>query len=181
MKVIVFLADGFELVEAMCPIDMLRRAGADLMTVSLNETEKVMSAQGVAVMADTLIASLDGALPDMIFLPGGMPGATNLRNCPTVCDMTERVLANGGFVAAICAAPFILGDLGLLNGKEATCYPGFEEHLRGAIPGNRKVVRDGNVITAAGMGVALPFAAELTAALFGREKADSLLAAIQSL
>jgi 4-methyl-5(b-hydroxyethyl)-thiazole monophosphate biosynthesis len=181
MKVIVFLADGFELVEAMCPIDMLRRAGADVVTVSLNEAEAVRSAQGVTVLADTLLIDLDGSLPDMVFLPGGMPGATNLRNCPAVCAMTEEVYAHGGFVAAICAAPFLLGELGLLQGKEATCYPGFEESLRGATLSDQKVVRDDNVITAAGMGVALPFAAELVAALFGRDKANTLLAAIQSL
>ena len=180
MNVIVFLADGFEPVEAMCPIDMLRRAGAEVVTVSLNETEAVKSTQGVTVLADTVISALNTSLPDMVFLPGGMPGATNLRRCPEVCSMTEAVFARGGFVAAICAAPFILGELGLLQGKEATCYPGFEARLAGAILSDRKVVRDGNVITAAGMGAALPFSAELVAALYGREKADALLAAVQT-
>lgn len=180
MKVIVFLADGFELVEAMCPIDMLRRAGAEVLTVSLNADNTVTSAQGVAVIADATLTTITGDLPDMVFLPGGMPGAANLRNNPAVCEMTKAVFAKGGFVAAICAAPFVLGELGLLEGREATCYPGFEDRLIGATLSEKKVVRDGNVITAAGMGAALPFAAELVAALFGQDKADSILSAIQT-
>jgi len=180
MKVYVFLADGFELVEAMCPIDVLRRAGADVLSVSLNTDKRVTSAQRVAVLADTTIDALTDELPDMVFLPGGMPGASNLRACPAVCDMTKGVFDKGGFVAAICAAPYVLGELGLLQGKNATCYPGFEDRLFGATLSDTKVVRDGNVITAAGMGAALPFAAELAAALFGRDKADTILAAIQT-
>ena len=180
MKIYVFLADGFELVEAMCPLDMLRRAGAKVLTVGLNADKTVMSSQGVAVLADTTVATLTGELPDMVLLPGGMPGATNLRSCPAVCEMTKAVFAKGGFVAAICAAPFILGELGLLNGKEATCYPGFEDRLFGAVLSDKKVVRDGNIITAAGMGVALPFAAALVAALYGQDKADAILTAIQT-
>ena len=181
MKVYVFLADGFELVEAMCPIDMLRRAGAEVLTVGLNADKTVTSAQGVPVLADTTVDALTGELPDMVFLPGGMPGATNLRNCPSVCEMTKAVFGKGGFVAAICAAPFVLGELGLLNGREATCYPGFEAQLIGATLSQKKVVRDGNVITAAGMGVALPFAAALVAALFGQDRANAILAAIQTI
>ncbi len=180
MKVLVFLADGFELVEAMCPIDMLRRAGADVLTVSLNETETVTSAQGVAVLADTVLSALGDALPEMVFLPGGMPGASNLRGNGKVCHITKAVFSAGGFVCAICAAPYVLGELGLLKGKKATCYPGFEDKLIGAVPSDEKVVRDGNVITAAGMGAALPFAAEMVAALYGRDKAEAILAAIQT-
>ena len=180
MKVYVFLADGFELVEAMCPIDMLRRAGAEVLTIGLNGDKTVTSAQGVTVLADITLDALTGELPDMVFLPGGMPGATNLRSCPAVCEMTKAVFGKGGFVAAICAAPFILGELGLLSGREATCYPGFEGQLIGATLSEKKVVRDGNVITAAGMGVALPFAAELVAALCGQDKANAILNAIQT-
>lgn len=180
MKVYVFLADGFELVEAMCPLDMLRRAGADVLTISITSDPTVTSAQGVAVLADTICAALTDELPDMVFLPGGMPGAANLRHCAAVCDMVTAVAAKGGYVAAICAAPFILGELGLLNGKKATCYPGFENKLSGALLSSQKVVRDGNILTAAGMGVALPFAAEMIAALYGWDKANTILAAIQT-
>lgn len=180
MNVYVFLADGFELVEAMCPIDMLRRAGADVLTVGLNPDVKVTSAQGVAVLADVTLDAMPDRLPDMVLLPGGMPGASHLRDCAAVCDTVKAVFDKGGFVTAICAAPFILGELGLLAGKNATCYPGFEDRLAGAVLSDRKVVRDGNVITAAGMGVALPFAAELVAALFGRDKAEALLSAVQT-
>lgn len=180
MNVFVFLADGFELVEAMCPIDMLRRAGVDVLTVSINPDRAVTSAQGVTVLADTTVETLPNELPHMVFLPGGMPGATNLRNEPVVCRITEAVFAQGGFVAAICAAPFILGELDLLHNKEATCYPGFEDRLHGAILSDKKVVRDGNVITAAGMGAALPFATELVSALCGPHKAAALLSTIQT-
>ncbi len=180
MKVYVFLADGFELVEAMCPIDLLRRAGAEVVTVSLREDGRASSAQGVTVLADTTLSALTDLLPDMVLLPGGMPGADNLRQSSEVCRITKEVAARGGFVAAICAAPYVLGELGLLQGKEATCYPGFESHLLGATISQRKVVTDGHVITAAGMGVALPFAAELVTALFGRHKADAILRIIQT-
>ena len=178
MKVTVFLANGFELVEAMCPIDLLRRAGAKVTTVSLSEDRTVASANGVSVLADTTLSAMDSALPDLVFLPGGMPGSANLRANQTVCDTVLAVNRAGGFVAAICAAPFVLGELGLLQGREAICYPGFEDKLIGATLSERKVVRDGNIITAAGMGVALPFAATLVAALFGEEKASELLAAV---
>ncbi len=180
MTVYVFLADGFELVEALCPVDLLRRAGAEVLTVSLNDTEAVTSAQGVTVLADITVANLPDALPHMVFLPGGMPGADNLRHCPVVCRTATAVAEQGGFLAAICAAPYVLGELGLLRGKRATCFPGFEDRLAGALLSENKVVRDGNVITAAGMGAALPFAAELVAALFGRAKTDALLNGIQT-
>lgn len=178
MKVTVFLADGFELVEAMCPIDMLRRAGADVMTVGIGASFTVESANGVSVVADMLLSDMPTELPDLVLLPGGMPGAANLRACPAVCQTVTDTAANGGYVAAICAAPFVLGELGLLNGKEAICYPGFEDKLLGATVSDKKVVRDGKIITAAGMGVALPFAAALIDALYGKEKADEVLASV---
>lgn len=178
MKVTVFLADGFELVEAMCPIDLLRRAGAVVTTVSISDSLTVASANGVSVLADTTLAAIDPTLPDLVFLPGGMPGSANLRACDAVCQIVLDTNRNGGFVAAICAAPFILGELGLLAGREAICYPGFEDKLSGATLSKHKVIRDGNIITAAGMGVALPFAAALVEALYGKEKADEVLTAV---
>ena len=181
MNVWIFLADGFELVEALCPLDVLRRAGANAVTVSVNDTVSVTSSNRVTVRADRTLAEIAGAaLPDRIVLPGGMPGASNLRACPTVCDAVRRLAEAGCFVAAICAAPFILGELGLLDGRSATCFPGFESRLTGAILSDKKVVRDGPFITAAGMGASLSFSAALVTALFGKEKADAVLASIQT-
>ena len=177
-----FLAEGFELVEALCPLDLLRRAGVSVSTVSLTADKAVTASNGVTVLADKRLSELSAssALPDMAILPGGMPGAAHLRECRPVCELLERIASDGGFVAAICAAPFVLGELGLLRGKRATCFPGFEDRLIGAAVVPDKVVRDGSVITAAGMGAALLFGAALVAALCGREKADEILASIQT-
>lgn len=175
-----FLADGFELVEAMTPVDMLKRAGADIKTVSITSSKAVTASNGVTVIADMLISELENTLPEMIILPGGMPGASNLRGCQKVCQMTADAVKRGIPVGAICAAPYILGELGLLNGKEAICYPGFEDKLTGAVISENKVVRDGNIVTAAGMGVALPFSYELVCLLYGKEKADGILKSVMA-
>ena len=176
-----FLADGFELVEALCPLDVLRRAGAEVVTVSLTAQKEATSSNGVTVKTDKTLSELPfDKEPDLVILPGGMPGAAHLRGCPTVCEIVGRVAGKGGFVAAICAAPFVLGELGLLRGRRATCFPGFEDRLTGAVIEKDKVVRDGNIVTAAGMGASLPFAAALVEALFDRSKADAILASIQT-
>jgi 4-methyl-5(b-hydroxyethyl)-thiazole monophosphate biosynthesis len=138
----------------------------------------VKSSNGVTVTADKLIAELPYGIPEAVILPGGMPGALNLRNSEKVCDITLKTANANNIVAAICAAPFVLGELGLLNGKNAVCYPGFEDKLLGAKISSDRVVRDSNFITAAGMGVALPFSFELTAALCGKAKADSIMESI---
>ena len=172
-----FIADGFEEVEALCPLDMLRRAGADIKTVSITPSKEVTGSHAICVKADITLKEID-ELPEMVILPGGMPGAKNLRNSAEVCRIVTDTYENDGYLAAICAAPFILGELGLLQGKQATCFPGFEKSLTGAILSSEKVVRDGKVITAAGMGAAIPFGAELVKTLFGLEKAEALLKAI---
>ncbi len=177
MKVYEFLAEGFEEVEALTPLDMLRRAGADIRLVSVSGASEVTGAHGVRVGADLPLSAVSG-LPDLVILPGGMPGAQNLRDSEEVCRIVTETARQGGFVAAICAAPFIPGELGLLEGKTATCYPGFEPRLKGAILSSETVVRDGRIITAAGMGAALPFAEMLVSALFGSEKAEELMRAI---
>ncbi len=172
-----FLADGFEEVEALTPLDMLRRAGADIKTVSITDSKEVTGAHGVAVKADMLISEAT-ELPELVVLPGGMPGAKNLRNSDAVCRIVTETWKKGGFIAAICAAPFILGELGLLNGKRATCYPGFEKSLTGAEVSSEKVVRDGKIITAAGMGVALAFGAELVSIFYGAETANKIMKSV---
>ncbi len=173
-----FLADGFELVEAMTPVDMLLRAGADIKTVSITSDKAVKASNGVTVIADITLSEMGDILPDMVILPGGMPGASNLRACKTVCDLVCLCSSKEIPIGAICAAPYILGELGLLKNKEATCYPGFEEKLFGAKISDKNCVRDGHVITAAGMGAALSFSTELVSILYGKEKAEEILRAI---
>ena len=173
-----FLADGFELVEAMTPVDMLRRAGADIKTVSIAPEKAVKASNGVTVIADISISEIGDILPDMVILPGGMPGALNLRACKTVCDLVCLCNEKEIPIGAICAAPYILGELGILENKEAICYPGFEDKLVGAEISDKNCVRDGHIITAAGMGAALPFSCELVSILYGKEKADEILRAI---
>ncbi len=174
-----FLADGFEEVEAIAPYDMLLRAGVQIKTVSIGETKTVTGAHGIRVEADMLLSELDKA-PDHVILPGGMPGAKNLFECKTVTDTVLSVNEKGGIVAAICAAPFILGELGLLHGKKATCFPGFEEHLHGAVLSGERVASDGNIITAVGMGAAVLFGAEIVSSLCGRDKAEEILRSVHA-
>ncbi len=164
-KVYVFLADGFEDIEALAPVDILRRGGLDVTTVSVMETEEVVSAHGVTVLADSIFydVAVDGGFesPDLLILPGGMPGASNLRASAVLCDLLIGQAESGRRIAAICAAPYILGELGLLKGLNATCYPGFERHLKGANYTADLVTTDGNITTGRGPAAALPFAYEL--------------------
>ena len=174
-----FLANGFEEVEALCPLDLLRRAGLEVTTVGVGG-DSVMGAHGIQVLADIPEAMYRDSKPEMIILPGGMPGTTNLDNSPTVERALRAAAANGAYLAAICAAPMVLGKRGYLEGKRATCFPGFEEHLAGAVVSSEGVVADGRVITAKGMGVAQEFGLALVGALCGKEKADALRKAIQA-
>ena len=178
--IIEFLADGFEVIEALTPVDVLKRAGAEIVTVSINETRTVVSSCGVTVQADALLKDVALTDAEAVILPGGMPGASNLRANETVCTTVLNAAKNGRLVAAICAAPYVLGELGLLEGKNAICYPGFEDKLHGASVSDKKVVRDGNIITAAGMGVALDFSLEIASYLYGKEKAEKIIAAIMA-
>ena len=177
--VLMFLADGFEETEAIAPLDMLRRANADVKTVSISDSLSVKGAHGISVCADLVISDIKNETPEMIILPGGMPGTKNLNMCEPLKKLLTSTYENGGYVCAICAAPMVLGGLGLLKGKKATCFPGFEEHLLEAIVTNKKVVRDGKIITACGMGVAIEFGAELVAALKGKLEAERIIKAIQ--
>ena len=173
--VLVFLADGFEEVEALCPFDLLLRAGADAKTVSINKDKKVTGTHGIEVTADLTADELpDECTADLILLPGGMPGTANLAENPVVCAYLDAQAEKGGYIGAIGAAPSVLGQRGILTGKKATCFPGFERYLKGAEYVGEKVVRDGNVVTAVGMGAAFEFGFELVAALFGEEEARKL-------
>ena len=169
-----FLADGFEEVEALCPLDILRRAGLDVTTVGIGK-DTIIGAHGITVQADIPDVMYRDSSPDMIILPGGMPGSTNLDESKTVDAALRAASRKGAYLCAICAAPMVLGKRGYLNGKNAVCYPGFEEYLEGAaVSTTETVVRDGNIITAKGMGVALEFGLELVRALKDNETAEQI-------
>ena len=168
--IIVLLADGFEEIEALTPVDLLRRAGLDVKTVGAYGKIAVGS-HGIAVVCDLVTDEVNLADVSTVIFPGGMPGSLNLDACPFTNEVIDSVLSRGGRVAAICAAPLIFGRRGLLNGKRATCYPGFEKELKGAVCTGEAVVTDGQITTARSMGVALDFAKELVALTISPEKA----------
>lgn len=178
----VFLADGFEEIEALTPVDLLRRAGVDVATISVNGSNIVTGAHGIPVVADEIFEEASG-LADALMLvcPGGMPGASNLAAHAGLCTLLEKQHAAGRYVAAICAAPAVtLAPLGILKGLEATCYPGFEPGLKegGATPQDKRVVKAGNVITANGPSSAMPFALALVEALKGPQAAADVASGI---
>ena len=161
-KVYVFLANGFEDIEALAPVDILRRGGVEVTTISINDGIEVESAHGVTVLADTTFDSVgDMSDADMLVLPGGMPGAKNLNEHEGVRRALLRQQEEGKRIAAICAAPLVLGGLGLLQGRKATCYPGFEGTLTGATYTAEPVTADGNITTGKGPGAAMAFGYKL--------------------
>ena len=168
-----FLAKGFEEVEALAPLDLMRRAGLSVKTVGVGGKE-VSGAHGISVLCDLADTEYADDAPEMIFLPGGMPGTLNLAASEVVRSAIETAVKTDAYLAAICAAPSILGDMGLLRGKEAICYPGFEERLTGATVSKNRVVRDGKILTAAGMGVAVEFGLAIVETFLGKEKAEEL-------
>jgi 4-methyl-5(b-hydroxyethyl)-thiazole monophosphate biosynthesis len=172
-----FLATGFEEVEALCPLDLLRRAGLDIKTVGVGG-KYITGSHGITVEVDMTEDALCDTAPTAVILPGGMPGTTNLDTSAVVHRALDDAKKNGALIAAICAAPMILGKRGDLRGKGAICYPGFETYLDGAIVSENRVVTDGRIITAAGMGVALEFGLALVSALCSPEKAEELRRAV---
>lgn len=175
MKVIVFLAEGFEEVEALTTVDYLRRKGIVVDTVSITAEKEVKGAHEVRVLADKLIdeiAELDSY--DGVIIPGGIPGATNLRDNNRVTEIVRKLYDNGKLAAAICAGPIVLERAGIIKGKKVTSYPGFEGDLKDSIYEEDKVVVDGNIITARGPAIAVDFAIEIIKYLLGEEKAKEL-------
>ena len=179
MKIYAFLADGMEEVELLAVTDCLQRAKVETVLVSVMGRKEVVSSHNVTIVADEQIEDVDVADADLLFLPGGMPGTTNLSNCALLIEMLKKHAAAGKRIAAICAAPSVLGMNGLLEGRHATCYPGFEEKLLGAKALPDAVVMDGNIITSRGMGTAISFGAALVSVLAGEETAEELLKSIQ--
>ena len=174
-KVFEFLAEGFEEIEALAPVDILRRGGVDVKTVSISSSEWVTSSHGVTVKADLVFGSpADYADADLLMLPGGLPGSTNLNAHDGVRRALLDQYERGRRVAAICAAPMVFGSLGILRGKRATCSPGFEKYLDGAEYTAELVTVDGNIITGKGPAASLPYAYTLLSLFVGEDQGRQL-------
>ncbi|MBO5461272.1 MAG: DJ-1/PfpI family protein [Ruminococcus sp.] len=173
-QVKVFLADGFEEIEGLTVVDILRRAGVCVETVSIMKDKEINGAHGIKVQADVMFADADFSECDMLVLPGGMPGTLHLKEHAGLAKLLVKFHEEKKYVAAICAAPSVLGGLGILRGKKACCYPSFEEALDTEYVVFDPVAEDGHVITSRGMGTAIPFALKLTEVLCGEEKAQEI-------
>lgn len=174
-KVYEFLANGFEDIEALAPVDILRRGGLEVVTVSITGSEYVESAHGVEVKADVWfedVESFDDA--DLLLLPGGMPGAANLDMHHQLGQVLIDHCERGKLMGAICAAPLVLGRRGLLDGRHATCYPGFEQYLDGAEITHELVTEDGNIITGEGPAAAFEYGYRLLARFVPAEDVEAL-------
>lgn len=179
-KIAAMLADGFEEVEALAVIDILRRADIETDMISISSCKKVTGAHNISIEADMLLQDIDFDKYSCIFLPGGMPGTNNLDGCEKLCEAILDFDSEKKLLAAICAAPKVYGRLGILKGRRATCYPGFEAYLTGAdVKKQDKVVKDGHIITSRGMGTAIDLGLSLVEELADKGKSEELAAAIQ--
>lgn len=176
--VYVFLADGFEIVEAMAPVDMLRRANVGVTTVGVDK-KVITSSCGIPVTADIVSNEFEFTDVEAVVIPGGSQGVINLENSSLVQSVVDEAVQEGILVCAICAGPSLLGHKGLLKGKHAICYPGFEESLDGAVISEDFVVTDGDFITAKGAGVSIDFGLEIVKELVGDEAAETIRSTIQ--
>lgn len=174
MQIYLFLADGFEEIEAIAPIDIFRRADIKLTTVSISDSPIVTGAHNVKIFADILFAELQYDNDSLLFLPGGLPGTTNLESHQGLKYLIQNHSTQGGKIAAICAAPSILGKMNLLDGKEAICYPGFEDTLLGSSISKSNIVKSGSVFTAKAAGLAIQFALDIVSDLKGKELANQI-------
>ena len=170
----IFLADGFEEIEALTVVDLLRRAGIDITMFSIMGKKQVLGSHGIQVEADALLEDCDFDALDMVILPGGMPGTKNLDECKALTDAVVAFNGAGKLLAAICAAPTVYGHLGLLKGKKACCYPGREGELTGAEVQMSEVVADEGFITSRGMGTAIPFGLAIIEHYQGKEAAEDM-------
>lgn len=174
-----FLADGFEEIEALATLDILRRGGVEISTVGVGKTD-ITGAHNICVKADMFEQDIDRLSIDGVILPGGLPGTTNLEKSATVQSVLDIAYENEKLICAICAAPSVLGHKGFLKGKEAICFPGFESELVGAKLSEKRVVADGNIITAIGAGASFEFGFKILEVLKGKEVADNLKAAMKA-
>lgn len=173
-KVYIFLADGFEEIEGLTVVDLMRRAKIDITTVSIKDTLKIHGAHGIDLMADALMTEIEVAPEDMIVLPGGMPGTRYLRECDALSSILLKHNEANGLMAAICAAPSVLANLGFLKGRRATSYPTCLDGYDGIELLEDPVVTDGPYTTSRGMGTAIPFALGLISILKGQEVAEEI-------
>ena len=172
-KAVIFFAPGLEECEGLVTVDLLRRAGVEVQICAVSNDRTIAGAHGIRIVCDALASDADRTA-DAVILPGGIPGTPNLAASRTVCDLVREFDASGRLVAAICAAPTVLGGLGLLEGRRATCYPGCEENMPGADYVDVETVTDGNFVTGSGLGAAIPFALAVIAYLDGQEKSDKV-------
>ena len=177
MKAIVFLADGFEECEGLIVVDILRRAGVETVMASVMGRLEIVSSRGIRLKADVLANDVDFDSVDMVILPGGRTGTENLSVSETVRGQCKS-FATDKYVAAICAAPSMFAELGLLDGKNATCHPDFEGKMKGAVLTGNSVEKAGNIITGQGLGASFDFAFELVRILVGEEKVRDIKNAI---
>ncbi len=177
-KAAVFFGTGYEEIEALTVVDILRRAGVETVMVSVMDEKSVAGSHDIRVETDALIEEIDFTGLDVIVLPGGMPGTKNLEACEALMAQVDAFAAQGKIVAAICAAPSILGHRGILKGKKACSFPSFESHLEGAQVLQQPAVMDGNLITGRGMGAAIPFGLKILEKLQGEEAARKMAEAI---
>lgn len=170
----VFLANGFEEIEGLTVVDLLRRAGIEVSTVSITGDKLIHGGHGIDIMADELFAEAEAGQADMLVLPGGMPGTVHLQEHQGLTELLIEFDRLGKYIAAICAAPGILGELGILEGRRAASFPGVEEKLKGAEVVRQPAVIDDHIVTSRGLGTAIDFALAIIAVLISREKADEI-------
>ncbi len=169
-----FLASGFEEIESIVVIDILRRSNMEITIVSIEKQLEVTGSHHITIKTDDILENVIFENIEWLILPGGMPGTTNLNKHEKLKEIIKKHYEKGGSIAAICAAPLILGDMNLLQGKSATCYPGYESHLQGALLSEEKVVDAGNIVTAKGAGVTIPFALKIVEKSKGMDKAQEI-------
>lgn len=179
MKIYTFLANGFETVEALAVVDILRRGKIDVETVSITEDRQVVSAQQIPVIADRVFSECDFSDGDAIFLPGGLPGTNNLEAHEGLSKLIDEFYSKDKYIAAICAAPRILGHHNILSGRNATCYPGYEEDLYGANVTGGAVEINGKIFTARGMGKSVDLGIALLGEFTSEENAEAMKNKIQ--
>ena len=177
-RVLIFMAEGHEEIEALTVVDLLRRAGIEIEMVSITGNKKVPGSHGITTYCDKLIETVNFDSADMLVLPGGMPGTLNLELCQPLMDQVHGFNTSKKGLAAICAAPTVFGKAGLLQGKTATCYPGMEKDLVGANVSTDEVCHDGHIITSRGLGTAIPFALEIVKTFKGEAAAEQLADAV---
>lgn len=178
-KVFIFLANGFEEIEAIAPIDILRRAGIETITVSISDKKTVMGAHQIPIVADQLFDETEFDNNSLLVLPGGLDGMLNLKAHQGLKELLDNHYHSGREIAAICASPSILGERGMLEGKNAICYPGFEKNLKGATIAKQVVVKDENILTGKGPGVAIQFALKIVETIKGKAVADEIATQLQ--